>query len=155
MTEQRPFGSDWWMDGGAPGPRVAAGLLIPPLILTALAALIGFLVAGSALSTGEEVRMRTTTIGLTAAAVFFGFALTLGLLAFLGLWLRRRRSRRMFAAAGAAAGLVFGIVATALSGGVDLGVAAGLAATGAVQLLLTRWLARVRAVPAGPESPAQ
>ncbi|MEM6440477.1 MAG: hypothetical protein AAF763_12380 [Pseudomonadota bacterium] len=153
MTQQHPFGADWWLDGGAPAPRIAAGVLAPALILTVIATLVAFLVYGSALSTGEEVRMRTTTAGLTAVAAFFGFALTLGLLAFLGLWIARKRSVAAFAAAGAAAGLVFGIVATALAGEADLGGAAGFAVTGAAQLLLARWLAKVRGKPPRPESP--
>lgn len=144
MTQQSPFGADWWTDGGSPAPRVAAGLILSPLILSAIASLIGFLVSGSALPTGEEVQARSITIALTAISAFFGFGLTLGLLAFLGLWVTRQRSRLAFLGAGAAAGLVFGIVATALGGGVNVGVAVGFAVTGALQLLLTRWLAKVR-----------
>lgn len=147
MTQQRPFGADWWTDGGAPAPRVAAGLLLSPLIMTVAASAIGFLVSGSALPTGEAVQARSITVALTAVSAFFGFGLTLGLLAFLGLWVTRKRSRLAFAGAGAAAGLVFGVVATAWGGGANLGVAAGFAATGALQLLLTRWLAKVRPAP--------
>lgn len=126
--------------------RQALGLALAAALLAALGALAAFIVAGAALTTGEEVRAVTLRVGLVLAVAFVVFALTFGAAA---RWLLVRFGRRdgpAHAAAGAAAGHLFALATLALgpAGGPAWGgpaLAAFLALVGAALLPLARRLA--------------
>lgn len=150
----RTFGDDWWTpprrNGGL---ALGLSLLGATVSLTAVAALIGFLVAGSAVSEGQEVLAVTLGLAISTLAVFSIMTVTTGLAATLLLWATRRRSVLAFAAAGAMAGLPLGAIIPALSGeDVSIEVLGFMTLGGALHLVLARWLLGVRAPKA--EAPA-
>jgi hypothetical protein len=140
------FGRDWWpAEARAPRLRLAAGLILSPLLLAALATGLAFVVAGSALTDGEAVRTATTRAGFAAFAGLPVFSLTAGLAALLALWAARRRGAWEFALAGAVAGPFFAVL-TALAFGAPLtgpGLAI-MAVIGAVHMLIVRRIAGIR-----------
>lgn len=142
----RAFGTDWWPEGvKRPGLRLAAGVVLAPLIMAAVATGGAFLVAGSTFPDRETVIAATINAAATMLAGLPVMGLTTGLLAVLALWAARLRGWFAFLLAGLVAGAVFAAVTAALGGGAfNARVAGVLAVIGALQLVLVRTIAGVR-----------
>ena len=125
--------------------RLAAGLALAPLVIGAISAPLAWLVAGMTLPDSAMVNQAAARTALVALSAFVVFSLTFGLLAVLGLWLARRRS----ALAGIAGGMLFAL-ASSLAFGVPLTLSQPLilGGMGASSLLIVRWIAGVRELPA-------
>ncbi|WP_339950218.1 hypothetical protein [uncultured Albimonas sp.] len=146
------LGRDWWpAEAKRPVLRLAAGLAIAPLLIGAITAPLAWVVAGMTLPDAATVNQAAANVALTALSAFVVFSLTFGLLAVLGLWLARRRTAIAFALAGIVGGMLFAGV-TSLVFGVPLTLAQPLilGGMGAASLLIVRWIAGVRELPAPP-----
>lgn len=142
------FGNDWWPAGVArPRLRLLAGLAAAPAILAAIATALGYAVGGMTLPAGEQVAAQAMTVGLTALGALLAFSGSFGLIAVLALWIARLRSALAFALAGAAAGALFAVFTILVMTSMDLKphLVAIMAVTGALALLIVRWIAGVRA----------
>lgn len=139
------FGRDWWPEGTrAPVARLAAGLLLAPLILAALTTALAFGVAGSALPDALSVRAATWNAGLAAFSALPAFSLSFGLAVMLLLWTLRKRGALAFSLAGALAGALFAaFTAAAFAAPLPPAAPVVLAVLGAANLLLARWIAGV------------
>jgi hypothetical protein len=145
------FGNDWWPAGVAhPRLRLLAALAASPLILAALATGLGYVVGGMTLPGRDEVTAQTVTVGLTALGALLAFSGSFGLIAVLILWVARRRSALAFALAGAMAGALFAVFTILVMTELVLTppIVAIMAVIGALALVLVRWIAGVRSLPA-------
>ena len=124
--------------------RLAAALVLAPLVVAAALTALTFLAAGSS----EPTREAAMAVTRGAATVFFvalpAFSLTAGLAGVLTLWALGRRGAGAWALAGSAAGASVAAVQQMVAGDVRAIEAAIAIALGALILLLTRWIAGVR-----------
>ncbi|SFI89801.1 hypothetical protein [Albimonas pacifica] len=144
------LGLDWWpAEAKRPVLRLVAGLALAPVLIGALTAPLAFVVAGMTLPDGAMVTQAATNVALTALSAFVVFSATFGLLAVLGLWLARRRTALAFALAGIAGGVLFALASSLVFGvGLTLAQPLILGGMGAASLLIVRWIAGVRELPA-------
>lgn len=140
------FGRDWWPEGTRrPYARLAAGLILSPAVIAALATAVAYAVAGSALPDAASVHAFAQQAAAAALLAFLAFMATFGLGTIALLWAGRRRGALAFAAGGGIAGILFaGLTALLFSAPLNLAQPLILGGMGALSLLVVRWIAGIR-----------
>lgn len=143
----RPAASSLWPgERRFPLLRLILALIGAPLIVTAIVALIAFLIAGMSEQTGAGVMRVTVEASIALAALVYGFTLTFGLIGIVILRALSLPGSLAWTLMGVTTGAVAGVLFTnmAMQGSRAMVIIA-FAVAGWAVFMLIRWIARIGA----------